>query len=75
MKLTTSRHLPSAIKGFNREWAAITSIWDHSQPRNKLGYKLTTACGTERKFLDPYFTDTHAAAVMALESHRCPLPQ
>lgn len=61
----------SAIKGFNREWAAITSLHSMGSYGPVIGYKLTTQCGVERKFPNEHWDDPYGAAYKALENHRC----
>lgn len=59
-----------AIQGFNREWAAVTSVKDRQQ--NIIGYKMITACNLAgRLFPDHHWDDPYGAAMRALENHHC----
>jgi hypothetical protein len=72
--MRTSRAITygGSIKGFNRQWASITSIKSQiGKERKTVGHQFECACGTIKKFLSTYFYDTHSAAVNALESHHC----
>jgi hypothetical protein len=61
-----------SIKGFNRQWASVTSLKTTVGKEWKIiGHQFECACGTTKKFLSAYFHDTHGAAVNALESHHC----
>jgi hypothetical protein len=61
-----------SIKGFNRQWTALTNVKVQiGKERKTVGHQFECACGTVKKFLSTYFYDTHAAAMAALETHRC----
>lgn len=59
----------NTIQGFNRTWAAVTSI--RTSKSEIIGYRFECSCGTVRKFLDTYFHDCHGAARNALDKHHC----
>jgi hypothetical protein len=62
--------IASAIKGFNREWAAVTANRDRNG--DITGWTLVTECNlTGRSFLNRHWEDPHGAAMKALETHRC----
>jgi hypothetical protein len=69
MKPTQASRLFSAIKGFNRNWSAVTSIRDHGN--NIIGYKFQCGCGTEKKYLNQNFYDPHGMGVKQMSVHRC----
>jgi hypothetical protein len=67
--MTQGTFIASAIKGFNREWAAVQSV---KAPRGEtIGYRLVTECGKDTRYLDKHFNDPYGAACMALELHKC----
>ncbi len=71
--LTMDNRFRPAGEGFNGEWAIVQGLRDGTG--NLLGYTLNTECGTNKKYLDKYFMDSHAAAIAALNAHRCPTPE
>lgn len=65
--------LASAIRGFNREWTQISSIKirDRNGDTIKIGWRVETACGVNRRILNKHFKDSYGAAIEAMETHRC----
>jgi len=67
MRFLTTGNLPTSIKGFNREFAAVTRVRVEGGPDS---WRFTAGCGVEKLFRAKYFLDPHGAAMKALENHR-----
>ena len=60
---------------FNRNWSAVVSITKVVRRKPVIiGYQFSCGCGHETDYLNKKFVDSHAAAVTAVEYHRCVEP-